>query len=82
VARVRTKAKAIERLLEVVRQRVGERPVHMMVEHTVVPEEAERLRRMVKEQFNCAELLVCEFNPVAAMATGPRNLGLSFYTEV
>ena len=83
VARVRTKSKAVNQLLEVVKQRVGtENPLHVMVEHTVVPEEAERLKQMVSEQFNCAELLACEFNPTAALVTGPRNLGLSFYSEI
>lgn len=82
VARVRTKSQAVKRLLEIVKQRVGtENPVHMMVEHTSSPDEAERLKQTVRDQFNCVELLVCEFKPVAALITGPKLLGLSFYSE-
>lgn len=82
VARDRTKRKAVQHLLEIVKQRVGtEKPVHMMVEHTSSPGDAERLKQMVGDQFNCAELLLCEFNPVAALITGPGNLGLSFYGD-
>ena len=82
VTRVRTKAKAVKQLLEIMKQRVGtENPLHVMVGHTIVPEEAERLRRMVSEQFKCVELLVCEFHPTATLITGPKNLGLSFYSE-
>jgi DegV family protein with EDD domain len=82
LTRVRTKPKAVERLLEIVKQRVGtEKPIRIMVEHTAVPEEAERLKEMVSAQFNCTELLLCEFNPTGAVTIGPGNLGLSFYSD-
>ena len=82
VGRVRTKPKAVKRLLEVVEQRVGvKKPVHMMVEHTRSLDEAKELKQMVSDRFNCVELLLCEFNPVAALITGPKMLGLSFYRD-
>jgi DegV family protein with EDD domain len=82
VGRVRTKPKAVKYLLEVVEQRVGvKKPVHMMVEHTRSLDEAKELKQMVSDQFNCVELLLCEFNPVAALITGPKMLGLSFYRD-
>jgi DegV family protein with EDD domain len=82
VTRVRTKPKAVNNLLEIVKQRVGtEKPLRIMVEHTAVPEEAEKLKKMVSKQFNCAELLLCEFNPTGAVTIGPGNLGLSFYHD-
>lgn len=81
VARVRTKPKAVDRLLEMAKQRVEQNPVHVIVQHTIVPEEAERLKEKVSAQFDCAELHVCEFNPTATLITGPRNLGLSFYSD-
>lgn len=82
VGRVRTKPKAVKHLLEIAEQRVGrKKPVHIMVEHTRSLGEAEELKGMVSERFNCAELLVCEFNPVAALITGPKMVGLSFYRD-
>ncbi len=82
VTRVRTKPKAVRQLLDIVEQRVGtEKPIHIMVEHTAVPEEAARLKEIVSERFNCAELLLCEFNPTGAVTIGPGNLGLSFYSD-
>ncbi len=53
----------------------------MMVEHTSALEEAEKLKQIVHDQFNCAGLLLCEFNPVAAQITGPKMLGLTFYSD-
>lgn len=82
ITRVRTKPKAVKQLLDIVEQRVGtEKPVHIMVEHTAVPEEAARLKETVAARFNCAELLLCEFNPTGAVTIGPGNLGLSFYID-
>lgn len=82
IARVRTKPKAVNQLLEIVKQMVGtEKPLHMMVQHTIVPQEAEKLKEMVSAQFNCAELHLCEFHPLAALVTGPRNLALGFYSD-
>jgi DegV family protein with EDD domain len=83
VARVRTKPKAINYLMDVAEQRLGapKTPVRIMVEHTRSPEEAEKLKQRVAERFNCIELLLAEFNPVAALVTGPKGLGLSFYSD-
>lgn len=81
VARVRTKRKAINYLMDVVEQRMGAKtPLRIMVSHTRSLEEAEKLKQRVAERFNCTELLLAEFNPVAALITGPKGLGLSFYS--
>jgi len=80
VARPRTKKKALQVLLEMVKERVGTiSPVHIMVEHTCVPEEAERLEQIVLDQFNCAEVLLCEYSPLSSLIVGPGLLGLDFY---
>lgn len=80
VARPRTKKKALQVLLEMVKQRVGTtNPVHIMVEHTCSPEEAERLKEIVLDQFNCAEVLLCEYSPLSSLIVGPGLLGLDFY---
>jgi len=80
VARPRTKKKALQVLLEMVTQRVGATsPVHIMVEHTCVSEEAERLKEIVLDQFNCAEVLLCEYSPLSSLIVGPGLLGLDFY---
>jgi len=82
ITRVRTKPKAVKLLLDIVEQRVGtEKPIHIMVEHTAVPDEAAGLKETVAARFNCAELLLCEFNPTGAVTIGPGNLGLSFYID-
>lgn len=82
VARPRTKKKALQVLLDMVRQRVkAADPLRVMVEHVCAPGEAERLKGIVLDQFDCTEVLVCEYNPIASLIVGPGVVGLSCYQE-
>ena len=82
VTRVRTRPKALKHLVEIVRRRSkpGDK-IHFLVEHTVTSEEAEKLIKMLGEEFDCAEVLSCDTQPVAAMKLGPKSIGLTFYSE-
>jgi DegV family protein with EDD domain len=82
ITRVRTRPKALKHLVEIVRGRSkpGDK-IHFLVEHTVTSEEAEKLTRMLNEEFDCAEILTCDTQPVAALKIGPRSIGLSFYSD-
>ena len=82
VTRVRTRSKALKHLLEIVRRRskLGDK-IHFLVEHTVTSEEAEKLIKMLTEEFDCAEVLSCDTQPVAALKIGPKSIGLSFYSD-
>jgi len=53
-----------------------------MVDHTGLPEEAERLKSMILDQFDCAEVLLGEYTPVSSLIVGPGGVGLSFYQGV
>ena len=82
VTRVRTRPKALKYLLEIVRRRSkpGDK-LHFLVEHTVTSEEADKLIKMLNEEFDCTEVLSCDTQPVAALKLGPRSIGLSFYSD-
>ncbi|UCC61474.1 MAG: DegV family protein, partial [Anaerolineae bacterium] len=80
-AKPRTKARAIQLILEEMTDRVGGRPIHAAVFHADVLEEAEALRQRVAEQFDCLELYVTEFTPVMGAHTGPGVLGVAFYAD-
>jgi DegV family protein with EDD domain len=79
--RARTKPKAVQRLIEIMKQRTKERPVHAMVMHANVPEEAEALRKKIEVEFECAELYVSDFAPTMGVQAGPGVLGIAFYAE-
>jgi DegV family protein with EDD domain len=77
----RSRERGIERMLKLVKDKVGQRPVHMAVMHAYALEEAEKLRERVASAFNCAELWLTEFSPLMGYATGTGTLGLAFYPD-
>lgn len=79
--RVRTKPRAVKRLLEIVEQRVGQAPLHAIVHHAGAPDEGEALKAQVAVKFNCAELYLTPFTPVMGAHVGPGLVGISFYAE-
>ena len=78
---VKNRERGISRLLEILRNKVGQSQVHVAVMHAYTPEEAERLKARISSEFNCAELFITEFSPVMGYATGTGTLGFAFYKD-
>jgi DegV family protein with EDD domain len=82
LAKVRTKRRALKRLLELVEKRVPEgTSVHTAVIHAQAAEEASALAKEIRARFNCAEMYLSELGPVIGTHVGPRAIGLAFYTD-
>ncbi len=79
--RPRSRAKAKERLLAIMRQRVGDMPVIVNVMEADAIEEAQALSLRIQSQFNCRELIASQFTPVMGLHTGPGLLGVAFYID-
>jgi len=79
--RVRVRPKAIDHLVQILRQRSQGNPVHVTIMHTNVLAEAEELKQRISSEFNCAEIYVTDFTPVMGLHTGPGLLGLAFYSD-
>ena len=77
----RNREHGINRLVEILRDKVGQSPVHVAVMHAYTPEEAERLKERIASEFNCTELFITEFSPVMGYATGTGTLGFAFYQD-
>ncbi|MBM3183614.1 MAG: DegV family protein [Chloroflexi bacterium] len=81
VARPRTKVKAIERMLEIMAEKVGNAKVHVMVQHADELDDAKKLLDMIKSRFDCVESYLTEFTPVMGVHTGPGLLAIGFYCD-
>jgi DegV family protein with EDD domain len=77
----RDRHQGIERVLRMMRDTVGQRPVHAAVTHAYAPDEAEKLKERVAAEFNCVELWLSEFSPVMGYACGTGTVGVAFYPE-
>ncbi len=78
---VRNRKQGFERVLQMMRDKVGNSPVHVSVTHAYALEEAEKLRKRVAAEFNCVELWLSEFSPVMGYACGTGTVGVAFYPE-
>ncbi len=79
---VRTKTRAVTRMLELIRQRVQpDKPLHAAVFHTRAPEEAADLAAKVERAFRPVELFTTEFSQAMSIHAGPGLVGLAFYNE-
>ncbi|MGE5508894.1 MAG: DegV family protein [Chitinophagales bacterium] len=77
VDKVRGKGKAVARMFELTRQRVGERPSRLSVLHADRPEEAAELAEQARREFNCVEApIISEVGPIVGTHVGPGTLGL------
>jgi DegV family protein with EDD domain len=83
LARIRTKRKAVEKLLDVVAADTeGKGNLHASVIHAAAPEDAERFKQQVIERLDPVELIITELSPVVGTHTGPGLVGMGYYTEL
>ena len=81
VGTVRSRESGVKRILKMVRNKVGSKPIHVAVMHVYAQDEAERLKERVSSEFNCAELWLTEFSPLMGYVCGTGTLGLAFYPD-
>ena len=80
VAKPRGRARATERLLAFLRERVGGRPIRVNVMEADAPEDADGLLRRIQAEFDCQQAFTSQFTPVMGAHTGPGTLGIAFHT--
>jgi fatty acid-binding protein DegV len=77
--RVRTRRKALERVIEMAREHMGGAVVNLAVLHAQAPEEAAELLEQAKRAFQCREAFVHDLALSLAVHFGPGALALSTY---
>jgi DegV family protein with EDD domain len=77
--RVRTKAKATSRLLDIIGERIeGSEHVQISSMHAASPQEASDLLERAKQRFNPNETFLTVVGPVIGTHVGPGTVGLAF----
>jgi DegV family protein with EDD domain len=81
-ARVRTRGKALDKVYELVAERVspGDR-VHMSIINVAAPEEAAEFGGELIARFQPVEVLEVECSPAIGAHAGPGTVGVAFYVE-
>ena len=81
VARPRTRAKAVNLLLELMSDKIGDSQAHVIVNHADELEDGKKLEAEIASRFNCVEIHLAEFAPSMGIHAGPGVLGAAFYTD-
>ncbi len=81
--RVRTKKKAINRLIDIVEERAaGKKPLMIAALHANAEEDAKKLLEDAKAQLNPEIAVITEVSPSVGTHTGPGTLGLSYMAGI
>lgn len=79
--KVRGKAKAIERLAQIVEEKVGKQKIKCSLVHGMDPAGVEQLRQKITSRLNCDEPVVSKLGAVVGTHVGPGVLGIVFIPE-
>ena len=77
----RSRAKALARLMEVLEERSGGKPLHLAVLHANARAEAEQIGKQIRARYECKEFYITEIGPAIGVHSGPNALGLAFYAD-
>jgi len=77
---VRTRSRSIDRVLEIIQQRVGDQLVNVAVVHSQSIEAAKQLVQRVKETFHVNEVILSDLSIGIAANLGPGTIGIVAYT--
>ena len=75
----RGRSAAMERVVDIMRQRVGQTPVMVNVMEADAADDAQTMLRHIQQGLNCREAITSQFTPVMGSHTGPGLLGVAFY---
>ena len=79
IDRVRTKSKALDRVLElIVEATKGKTPIRIATLHANAPQEARELLEKVNKILNATENIFSEVSPVIGTHAGPGTVGLAY----
>ncbi len=79
--KVRTRQKALDRILEAARERVGRRQVVMAIVHAADPDMAREVLEKAKKVFNLKEIIVTDLSLPVAAHLGPGAIGIVTYPD-
>jgi DegV family protein with EDD domain len=81
VARCRTKGQALRTLFDLVRERSGDKNIHVAIDHADAESEAQELKDKVTSQFKCVEVYINQMRPVLTSHTGVGSRIVSWWSE-
>ena len=77
--RVRTRQRALDHIIEIVKEQVGDKLVNTAVVHARAPEVAQSMVEKIQTTLNCCETIVTDLSIGVAANLGPGTVGVVAY---
>jgi fatty acid-binding protein DegV len=77
--KVRTRGKSLQRLVDLVKNKLGQIPVNIAVVHAGEPDTALLLLDRIKRELNCREVMITDLAIPVAANLGPGTIGIIAY---
>jgi DegV family protein with EDD domain len=77
--RVRTRQKALNYIIDTMKQRLGEQLVNVAVVHARCPEAGQALLESVRQTLNCKEIILTNLSIAVSAHLGPGTVGICAY---
>jgi DegV family protein with EDD domain len=81
VARAKTKTQIMNKMVDIAKERVRGKKLYAAIVNTNVPDQAERLRKMILSQFQCDEFYLAEALGATAAKNGRGLIHFGFYSS-
>ena len=79
VERVRTRNKSLNRMVEMIVERVGDqKPVRLASLHANAPEEAKMMLEQTSQRLHPIETIMSQVSPVVGTHAGPGTVGIAY----
>lgn len=78
--KVRTKKKAVQRLMDLVVEKAAGKHAHIGILHAQAPEDAQAIHSALVERVDAAEMEIDQLTPVIGTHVGPGTLGIAVHT--
>lgn len=80
VGQVRSRRRAYDRMCEYIENRVASSgKIKIAYVHAAALEEAEKIKSIIENRFDCVESIIAELSPALGVHTGPGTAGICFY---
>lgn len=79
--RVRTRRKALQRLVEIIEERAAGKPVRLAAQHANELAGAQEVLQMAKEKMDIIESFIADVSPVIGTHVGPGTVAVSYHVQ-
>jgi len=81
VAGAKTKTQLMNEMVNIARERAGNKKLHAAIAQANAPEDAEQLKQVVLAQSQCDELYVVDVSLITAVHNGQGLIEFGFYSS-